>query len=78
MSRRRWSDLSPRTRRAIAVAGTVDAGLKVWALRDLRRRPAEQVRGPKSAWAAALVLVNGAGVGPLGYYLLGRRRGDGA
>lgn len=70
---RRWSDLSPRTRRLIIVAGIAEAGLKVAVLIDLRRRPAAEIRGSKRAWAAAM-LVNSAGLIPLSYFAVGRRR----
>jgi hypothetical protein len=70
---KRWSDLSPRTRKLIIVTGVAEAGLKVAAAIDLKRRPADQVRGPKLAWFAALV-VNSAGLIPLSYFLFGRRR----
>lgn len=73
-NRRRWSDLSSRTRRLI-IAGAVGEGvLKLAALADLRRRPASQVRGPKWLWAAALALVGSAGMLPLSYFLFGRRQ----
>lgn len=70
---RRWSDLSPRTRRLIIVAGIAEAGLKAAVLIDLRRRPAAEIRGSKRAWAAAM-LVNSAGLIPLSYFAVGRRR----
>lgn len=41
------------------------------ALRDLARRPPELVRGPKALWAV-LCLVNF--IGPVLYFVLGRRR----
>ncbi len=71
---KRWSDLSPGTRKVLAVAGALEGVLKAIALADLRRRPDGEVRGSKKAWAAVIMLVNGAGVAPLGYFLLGRRR----
>lgn len=71
MNRKRFSDLSPRDRGLVIAAGAVQIGLAVAAGIDLARRPAEQVRGPKPAWAAAL-LVNF--VGPLAYFAFGRRR----
>jgi NADH:ubiquinone oxidoreductase subunit B-like Fe-S oxidoreductase len=70
---KRWSDLSPRTRKLVIVAGTAEVGLKVAAAIDLKRRSADQVRGPKWAWFAGL-LVNSAGVIPLSYFVFGRRR----
>jgi hypothetical protein len=73
MAKKRWQDLSPRTRQVIVAAVVVDGVLKVAALVDLKRRPAEQVRGSKKAWAATLVLVNSAGVVPVAYFVKGRR-----
>lgn len=69
-SRRRWSELSPAQRSAIVVLGTVQLSLQAAALRDLRRRPARDVRGPKPAWVAAS-FINFAG--PIAYLRWGRR-----
>jgi len=69
---KRWSDLSPGTRKAIIVVGVVEAALKAAAAIDIKRRPADQIRGPKWAWAAGLV-INSAGVIPLSYFAFGRR-----
>jgi len=69
--KKRWHDLSLRTRRLIIVAATFEGVLKIAALIDLVRRPADEVRGSKAKWAAAIVVVNSAGALPL-YYL---RRG---
>jgi hypothetical protein len=73
MAKRRWSDLSPRLRQAIMLAGAVEAGLKIAALIDLAQRPAGQVRGSKAGWAVAITVVNAAGAVPLVYFLRGRR-----
>jgi NADH:ubiquinone oxidoreductase subunit B-like Fe-S oxidoreductase len=70
---KRWSDLSPRTRKVIIVAGVAEAGLKAAAAIDIKRRPADQIRGPKWAWFAGL-LINTAGIVPLSYFFFGRRR----
>jgi hypothetical protein len=72
---RRWSDLSPRSRRLIVVGGVVEGILKVAALVDLARRPSDQVRGSKPVWAAAIVLTGSVGAVPLAYLTVGRRRG---
>ncbi|MGN6613232.1 MAG: PLD nuclease N-terminal domain-containing protein [Angustibacter sp.] len=74
MATRRWSDLSERNRRLIVVTGAAEAVLKIAALVDLRRRPAEEVRGSKKLWAVAIVLVNSVGAVPIAYFALGRRR----
>jgi hypothetical protein len=70
---KRWSELSERNRRVIVVLGTIDGLLKVAALADLRRRPAEEVRGSKKVWAVVLTLANSAGLVPLVYFVRGRR-----
>jgi hypothetical protein len=71
--RKRWNDLSPSQQRAIVAAGVVQLLLATAALLDLRRRPSEQVRGPKGLWAVAAAFLNT--VGPLAYFAFGRRRG---
>ena len=73
MQRTAWQDLDPRVRRALLVAGAVDAGLRIAALVDLSRRPAGEVRGDKRWWALALVGVSSFGVLPLASLLRGRR-----
>jgi hypothetical protein len=70
---RRWGDLSDRTRKLIGAAAVAEAILKAVALADLWRRPASQVRGSKWAWLPALV-VSSAGIGPISYFVFGRRR----
>lgn len=73
--RRRWQDLSDSQRRMVVVGAVVQIGLEMVALRDLRRRPADQVRGPKWVWIPAMS-VNF--VGPIAYFLVGRRRSPAA
>jgi hypothetical protein len=70
---KRWRDLSARQRRLILAGAAVETALKVAMLVDLRRRPASAVRGPKWAWAATAI-ANTAGIAPLSYFILGRRR----
>jgi hypothetical protein len=72
-SRRRWSDLSQRQRRLLLMGAAVEGMLKIAALRDLRRRPATEIRGPKMLWGTGLVLANSAGVVPIAYFRFGRR-----
>jgi hypothetical protein len=70
-AKQKWSDLSQSKRRLIVAAGVAEAALKVAMLVDLKRRPAEQVRGPKWLWSA-LAFVNL--LGPVSYFAWGRRR----
>jgi hypothetical protein len=71
MAKQKWSDLSQSTRRLIVVAGVAQACLKVAMLTDIKRRPAEQIRGSKWLWSA-LAFVNL--LGPVSYFAWGRRR----
>src|SRR6516225_565516 len=70
----RWNDLDEGTRRLIIVVAVVESILKGAALIDLKRRPANQVRGPKWLWAPVIALVNSAGIVSISYFVFGRRR----
>jgi hypothetical protein len=74
MAAKKWNDLSKRTRGLLIVAAAAEASLKTAALIDLKRRPASEIRGPKWAWAAAVVVINSFGGAPLSYFAFGRRR----
>ena len=73
--RQQWDDLSPARRTLVVTVGVVDAGLRAWALVDLKNRPVDEVNGPKAVWALALSVVSSAGLVPAAYLLFGRRRG---
>jgi hypothetical protein len=75
MPKRRWSELSNRTRKLIILAAVLEGVLKILALVDLKRRPAGEIRGSKAKWATAVVLVNSLGAVPIAYFLYGRRTG---
>jgi len=72
MAKKTWSDLTTTQQRLIVAGGVVEAVFTTIALRDLRRRPADQVRGPKAAWGLASFVQP---VGPAAYLLVGRRGG---
>jgi hypothetical protein len=67
----RWSDLSQGQRRLLAAAAVAEGALKIAALVDIQRRPAEQIRGPKALWRAAMVVNL---IGPVSYFTIGRKR----
>ncbi|WP_232717545.1 hypothetical protein [Gordonia metallireducens] len=69
-----WKELSPTAKAAIVAVAAVDAGTRVWALRDLAGRRPEEINGPKRAWAIGLSIGSTAGVGPAVYLLWGRKR----
>jgi hypothetical protein len=68
--KKRFSALPPRSRALIIVGAVVQFALQGAALRDLRRRPAGQIKGPKPLWVA-LSFVNY--VGPIAYLTFGRK-----
>ena len=71
--KRKWNELSPRTRRLIILGATFEGILKVIALIDIKRQPSDQIRGSKAKRAAAVVLINSAGTVPIAYFVFGRR-----
>ena len=73
-ARKTWDDLTPARKRLLIAVGVVDAGMRAWALIDLKDRPADEVKGPKAAWALALTVGNTAGLLPAAYLLFARRR----
>ena len=70
MSRKKWSHLTVAQKRIICIAGAAEVVATAAALRDLARRPADQVRGPKAAWVVAFFVQP---VGPLAYFAAGKR-----
>lgn len=70
MQRKTWSEYSPGARLAVILGATLELVLTMLALRDLRRRPRELVRGPKWVWRLVAFVQP---VGPPAYLLLGRR-----
>lgn len=70
-AQKKWSELSQGQQMAIVGMAAVEVALTVTAAVDLWRRPAQEVRGPKLVWAAALVVQP---FGPVSYLALGRKR----
>jgi hypothetical protein len=71
---KRWQDLGQVQRRAIVGVAVAETVLKAAMLIDLKRRRANEVRGPRWLWAAS-ALTNSAGVVPAAYFVFGRVRG---
>jgi hypothetical protein len=78
VAKRRWNELDVRTRRLLVIGALFEAVLKIAALVDLARRPANQIRGSKLRWAAAIALINSLGAVPIAYFVRGRRRPTGS
>ncbi|MCB0253668.1 MAG: PLDc N-terminal domain-containing protein [Anaerolineae bacterium] len=72
MKQRNWAELSAWQKGLLGLVGLIQILLLAAALLDLRRRPAEQVRGSKKLWTL-VAFINY--VGPLAYFLVGRKRG---
>jgi hypothetical protein len=70
MRSKRWQDLTERQRWVISALSAAQFALLGAALRDIHRRPVEELRGSRRLWTL-VVFVNF--VGPIVYFLLGRR-----
>ena len=66
-------DLNDQQKRVLIAVLVVHVILARFTLRDLRRRPAAAVRGPKRFWR---VWATTNTTGSLAYWLFGRRRGS--
>jgi hypothetical protein len=66
-----YRGLGPAARRAVWALLAVELVLIAAAERDIQRRPAHQIRGPKLLWR---VVATQNLVGPAAYLALGRRR----
>lgn len=71
--KKNWRELSPLQKGLLLVAGILEVLLLAAALLDLRRRPAEQIRGSKRVWTM-VAFINY--IGPVAYFLVGRKRGS--
>ena len=67
---KKWEDFTPPQKAATVLLGMVQVTLLAAAQLDIRRRPAEQIRGSKLMWTL-LAFVNF--VGPIAYFLFGRK-----
>jgi len=70
-SKKTWKEMSPAQRASIVGIGLVQASMMLAAQRDISKRPADQINGPKAAWRMA-ALINF--IGPMGYFVFGRKR----
>lgn len=68
--KKKWSDLSTPARVAVVVGSLVELALTAVAMRDLSKRSADEVRGPKWIWRLVSLVQP---VGPILYLVLGRR-----
>jgi hypothetical protein len=73
MPNKKWSDLAAREKAPFVVRGIVQFALLAAALADIHRRPAEEINGSKWLWSA-VAFANFMGIGPVAYFLFGRKR----
>jgi hypothetical protein len=69
MAKKTWAELSAAQRAGAVIGGALELALTAVALRDLARRPASSVRGPKALWVVACGVQP---LGPLAYWFCGR------
>ena len=74
LTKKQWSDLSPQKRATFTITGLVQVALLAAALIDIRRRPAEQIKGSKKLWTL-VAFINFAG--PIAYFVFGRKLSEG-
>jgi hypothetical protein len=69
---KKWSDLTTGQKAPFMLRGIIQLALLAAALADIYRRPAEEIKGSKWLWSAA-VFVNFMGIGPIAYFAFGRK-----
>lgn len=51
--------------------GIINLGLTMWAVNDIRHRPAEEIKGQRKVWMIAAFAPP---IGPIAYLVFGRKR----
>ena len=69
--KKKWEDLSASQRAAVVLLGALQISLLAAALFDIRKRSADEITGSKRLWTV-VVFINY--IGPLAYFLFGRKR----
>lgn len=69
---RRWQDLTGRQRTGIVIRACLQTSLQVVAVRDLVKRPSDEVRGGNKWLWAPVIGANYLGIGPIVYLIGGR------
>lgn len=72
MAKKSWAEMTSAQRAGVVVGGVLELAATAVTLRDLSRRPASQVRGPKLLWVAACAVQP---FGPMAYWMYGRNAG---
>lgn len=70
-TKRTFKELSTGAQISAIITAIIQLTLMIAALRDLRKRPTEQIRGSKKLWVLASFINF---FGPIAYFLFGRRK----
>lgn len=71
VAKKRFKELGAGGKIGAMILGAAQVALQGAALKDLKERPAAQVKGPKLLWFAVSFLNFG---GPIAYFLIGRKK----
>lgn len=66
-----WKEMSASSKAGTVLVGIAQVSLLVAAQKDISKRPAAMINGPKLAWRAASFINF---IGPMGYFVFGRKR----
>lgn len=66
-----WKEMSASSKAGTILVGIAQVSLLVAAQKDISKRPAAMINGPKLAWRAASFINF---IGPMGYFVFGRKR----
>jgi len=69
--RKRWADMSPAQKAGNMLMAAVQVTMVAFALADLRRRQASEIRGSKRIWAMTAFIQP---FGPVIYFIFGRKK----
>ncbi|GAA3691496.1 hypothetical protein GCM10023081_31190 [Arthrobacter ginkgonis] len=69
--RKHWKDLTKAQQARVLSLGALQIALQTAAIKDITKRPAYQIKGPKAAWIAG-TFINF--IGPIAYFVFGRRK----
>jgi len=70
-NKKHWNELTTGQRTRVVSLAAVQIALQTAAIRDITKRPADQIKGPKAAWVAG-TFINF--FGPIVYFAFGRRK----
>ncbi len=70
---KRWKAAAPAVKPQAIARSIINLAFLIWAVRDIRRRSADEIKGNRKFWLAAAFVTP---IGPIAYFIFGRKRGD--